>query len=274
MLLIMTSFGMIHAQTMRWVSIPTAPPSGTADMSDKTKGQMCFGLEYTPKVSGTLTSYTTGFLVSCTSLGSPVSKNKSSSMVSNAEVKNACEEVNQVLMQCSGNSGTDEMNKVKADQPVILHKICLLIPGGESVSILEDDITNLTTSINGDDGKFHTEEPFFVTQTISRAIPDATKPTEAGSPDHTSGADADDTVMQMIFSPNPARDFLTIDVAEITEEWNWSLSDQQGRTITQGVESSGSGQTRIPLHAVDPGYYTLRVTSGKQVIAENLTIIR
>jgi hypothetical protein len=87
-IVIISAIGTLHAQTMKWISLPPGDVNGTCINDAKLKGtKVCYALEYTPTVSGTLTSYTTGFLVSCTSLGSAIRNNQSCGMVGNVKVQ-------------------------------------------------------------------------------------------------------------------------------------------------------------------------------------------
>lgn len=147
---------------MRW--IPTPPQSDLGkckDMSSKSGLTQCYVLEYTPKVSGVLTSYTTGFLVSCTSLGSPIEENQCCGMAPKNNEVNGCSSIGKVLLNSSGNSGTINHNQVTANVPVFLHQICLTIPTGEQVTIEEEPVTDLTTSIDVGNGDYVTEFPNF-----------------------------------------------------------------------------------------------------------------
>ena len=173
-LMLVSIVAITHAQTMRW--IPTPPQSAfgkCTDQSSKSGLTQCYVLEYTPKVTGVLTSYTTGFLVSCTSLGSAITKNQGCSMTANNNVVNGCSVLGKVLLNSSGNSGTVANNQITAGVPVILHQVCLTIPTGESVSIEEDPVTDLTTSIDLGNGSFVTEFPTFQTAMFSRIRYDA-----------------------------------------------------------------------------------------------------
>jgi len=166
----------MQAQSMRWIPTPPKTQFGKCmDQSTKSGLTQCYVLEYTPAVSGVLTSYTTGFLVSCTSLGSAIAKNQTCGMTPNNNVVNGCSSIGKVLLNSSGNSGSMTNNQVQAAVPVILHQVCLSIPMGESVSIEKDPVTNLTTSIDLGNGKFQTEYPSFQTATFSRTrLDDAT----------------------------------------------------------------------------------------------------
>lgn len=151
-----------QAQTMRWIPSPQQSSFGNCmDQSSKSGVVKCYVLEYTPNVSGVLTSYTTGFLVSCTSLGSPITKNQSCAMQSNINVVNGCSTIGKILLNSSGNTGNAISNQIKAGEPVFLHQVCLAIPTNEWVTMEEDPVTDLTTSIDVGNGMFSTEFPSF-----------------------------------------------------------------------------------------------------------------
>lgn len=152
----------LQSQTMRWTPVNGPAKFGKCSFTeDKSMQSQCYVLEYVPAVSGVLTSYTAGFFVSCTSLGSAISENQSCSMSSNIRLVNGCSSVGQVLMSSSGNTGSAINNKIEAGVPVILHQVCLTIPLGESVTIEEDPVTDLSTSVDVVGGTFATEYPDF-----------------------------------------------------------------------------------------------------------------
>ena len=168
---------MIHAQTMQWVPVRTGMNIGACKIeTSKKQNLICYMLEYTPGVSGALTSYTTGFFISCTSLGSPVAKNISCTMTSNVNQINGCAENGLVLINSSGNSGTSINNLVQAGVPVNLHQVCFSIPYGDSVTIREDPVTDLTTSIDLITEDIVTEYPTFTETVIHLRRPDVSKP--------------------------------------------------------------------------------------------------
>jgi hypothetical protein len=167
----------LPAQTMRWIPSQSISRAGSCvDESSKSGLTECYVLEYTPAASGVLTSYTTGFLVSCTSLGSAISKNQGCSMTAKNNETNGCSIIGKVLLNSSGNSGTITNNKIEAGVPVILHQVCLTIPSGESVSIEEEPVTDLSTSIDVGDGSYLTEYPAYETSVFKRIRFDAARP--------------------------------------------------------------------------------------------------
>src|SRR5688572_12717735 len=144
LLLLAVCTHLISAQTMSLIPLAKGSIYGSCVNTDpKKQGQLCYGLQYTPDTTGTLTSYTTGFFVSCTSIGAPITVNKSCTMSNQVSMQNACSESNLVLINSSGHSGSSANNKVEKDVPVILHQICFSISLGESVTFREDEVTDL-----------------------------------------------------------------------------------------------------------------------------------
>ncbi len=167
----------LQAQSMRLIPISREGGNGTCyNQSGKKERSDCYILEYTPGATGVLTSYTTGFLVSCTSLGSSISKNQSCSMTSNSRIVDGCSSANAVLLNSSGHTGNIMLNKVEAGVPVLLHQICFSIPVGESITVVEDVVSDLTTSIDLGNGIYKTEFPDFEMLTLRRIKSDAAKP--------------------------------------------------------------------------------------------------
>lgn len=165
----------VSAQTMKWISLPVGTVTGKCKCETNPKiNKLCYALEYVPNATGTLTSYTTGFLVSCTSVGSPVRKNESCTMTSSTQVVNVCDLTGQVLLNSSGNTGSTTY--VTAGEPIILHQVCFYVPQNESLTIEEEVITDLTTSITGPNSVI-TEYPSYETQVFSFVRPDISKPT-------------------------------------------------------------------------------------------------
>lgn len=118
--------------------------SGTDICGTKT---FCYGLEYTPQVSGILTSYTTGFLLACVDGSTPLISNASCVMTDNSFGAADCANGNGAFFNSSGNSGGAAMVMLTKDEPIILHQICLTLPDETTVNLEEDDITDITMSI-------------------------------------------------------------------------------------------------------------------------------
>jgi len=206
----------VSAQTMKWVPIE---PGTTLDkcksVSPKLNDYRCYALQYIPAVSGTLTTYTTGFFVSCTSKGPAVVKNESCSMVNNVNVIDGCKDSHQVLMNSSGNSGISGTNKIEAGKPVYLHQVCFNIPFGEEITVMKDELTDLTTSIDLGNGQVVTEVPVYITQNIGRPKYDA-------------------------HLPNSLVDFVTRVAGELTSQLDWSASTG-ARPVSFVIEHGNDG---------------------------------
>ncbi|MBK9984667.1 MAG: T9SS type A sorting domain-containing protein [Saprospiraceae bacterium] len=216
----------LFSQTMRWIPAPDG--SGKCPNQAGGKEQtLSYALEYTPGVSGVLTSYTTGFLVSCTSAGSAVVKNQSRVMISKSREISGCNTMGAVLMNSSGNSGDAVHNRIEAGVPVILHQICLSIPAGESVTVQEDVVTDLTTSIDLGNGLVTTEFPTFETTTIGKPKYDQGKP------------------MRLLdFKGVPAGDFIS--------QLDWSTSKVVNTTHFV-IERSTDGNIFAPIGTMEVG---------------------
>jgi len=161
--------GWVQAQTMRW--IPWQPGLVTGDCAQgipaPKDARTCYVLEYTPAVSGVLTSYTTGFFIDCGSMGPTIDRNLSCSMHSSVVLRNACETLGFYQIGASGQGGTTG-NAVKANEPIYLHLVCFELPEGGSLVIREDEFTDLTTSIDASGGQYVTEYPIFERTVLSR----------------------------------------------------------------------------------------------------------
>ncbi|MBK9984675.1 MAG: T9SS type A sorting domain-containing protein [Saprospiraceae bacterium] len=165
------------SQSMRWIPATDVFELNPCPHQQASKTQaLSYVLEYTPGVSGVLTSYTTGFLISCTTAGSAIVKNQSVVMTNKSREISGCNTMGAVLMNSSGNSGDAVHNTITAGVPVILHQICLSIPEGEAVTILEEEVTDLTTSIDVGNGDPVTEFPTYAPISAGRAKYDQGKP--------------------------------------------------------------------------------------------------
>jgi acetyl esterase/lipase len=72
--------------------------------------------------------------------------------------------------------------------------------------------------------------------------------------------------------PNPASDFMVVDVSESSHELNsWTLIDLQGKSVLEGVFSSVI--QKIDVSSVESGSYVLRA-SGKEALGEMPLVIQ
>jgi hypothetical protein len=148
-----------------WVDI--APNQGNGSClsgTDCCSDVICFGLQYTPGVTGEVTSYTTGFFIDCVTGMSPLVFNESCTMEDNSMSINGCMGADSVLFNSSGHEGA---LPVTAGVSVILHQVCFSLSAGQSITIDEDEVTDLTLSIDLAGGGQVDEFPAYTTSTIS-----------------------------------------------------------------------------------------------------------
>jgi hypothetical protein len=167
--------GLVHAQTMRWVPYQPGMVTGPCaqGIPSGKDARTCYVLEYTPAVSGVLTSYTTGFFIDCGNLGPTVDRNVSCAMQSSIRLQNACATQGVYLLGSSGQGGSASGNPVEAGVPEYLHLVCFSLKEGESITIREDEMTDLTTSIDVGSGQYTTEFPELRSSTLYRPVTDA-----------------------------------------------------------------------------------------------------
>lgn len=151
---------------MRWVLLPGGTNGACVSSTDCCQNIFCYGLEYTPGRTGVLTSYTTAFFADCVSADSPVLSNASCVMSDHSEEENGCLDFDLIKITCSGNSGTIA---VTAGVPKIIHQVCFSVPQGMIVNVVEDEVTDLTTSIDLTGGGFVTEYPEYEQHTLEHA---------------------------------------------------------------------------------------------------------
>ncbi len=342
-----------QAQTMQWIPTPAGSDYGSCPNGPGKQKSISYVLEYTPAVSGVLTSYTTGFLVSCTSTGSAIIKNQSRVMTSKNHEASGCNTMGAVLMNCSGNSGTISQNMIEAGVPVLLHQICIAVPESESITLAEEVVTDLTTSIDLLDGTPVTEFPTYTSATIGKvryddgvtlilldfqavaagdlvsqldwsaessaepffvvehsldgihfsAIGEVIKGEKTDRFDVFQFIDQDaqyginyyrirqkdekgfelfSQVRKIRFeqhpfsvtaSPNPANEQLSVAIHQAKEGGTISLMDALGRERVSSEFEKNQRKLKLILDRLEPGTYTLIVTSGEDVHTEKIIIV-
>jgi hypothetical protein len=218
----------LFSQSMRWIPATNVFELNPCPRQQGSKAQaLSYALEYTPGVSGVLTSYTTGFLVSCTTAGTAVVKNQSIVMTNKSREISGCNTLGAVLMNSSGNSGDAVHNTITAGVPVILHQIC--------VTIQEEVVTDLTTSIDIGNGDAVTEFPTYEPISAGKARYDQGKP-----------------MLLLDFKGMPLDDFVS--------QLDWSTSLVINHTHFS-VERSVDGNIFAPIGMVDVGEKSDHITS-------------
>ncbi|MEL7160386.1 MAG: hypothetical protein AAFN92_06495, partial [Bacteroidota bacterium] len=150
--------------TVAWILLDAEDNGGCTSNTDCCQGVFCYGLEYTPLVSGKLTSYTTGFVSDCVAGGTPLISNASCVLNDNSFDAADCGGADPgIFFNSSGNSGGAfvPVDLVKTE-PIILHQICLQLPPETALDLIKDDITDITMSITVP-AVVSTDEPLLVT---------------------------------------------------------------------------------------------------------------
>src|SRR5688500_9804637 len=152
---------------MGWVLLSQGANGSCVSTTDCCENIFCYGLEYTPANTGELTSYTTGFFADCVFGNSPVMSNSTCVGDDNSFLNNGCALYNLVQFI---SSATGELG-VTSGVPVIIHQVCFSVPPGGAVNVLEDEVTDLTTSIDLPGGGIITEYPVYENVTIGGTPP-------------------------------------------------------------------------------------------------------
>ncbi len=127
-----------QAQTIEWVYLEEATVSSNCTSStDCASGSLCFGLQYTPGVSGAVTSYTLGFTGTCIEGNVPNIVASSCVMTDNTSIIDGCAAAGLYLLQASGNNGN---TAITIDQPIVLHQLCFDL-GADDMSMIEEEMT-------------------------------------------------------------------------------------------------------------------------------------
>ena len=157
------------SSTFSWVLLDENETNGSCiSGTDCCSDIICYGLEYTPGVTGKITTYTTGFFVDCISGMTPVVSNGSCTMQDNSFAINECVNADSVLFNASAYDGA---LPITAGTPVIIHQVCFSLGLGQSIVVSEDPITDLTLSIDLDGGGHIDEFPTYTTTTLTRPQP-------------------------------------------------------------------------------------------------------
>ncbi|MGB4848658.1 MAG: hypothetical protein WBP41_12110, partial [Saprospiraceae bacterium] len=161
----------LGTSTLMWVPDNVGTPS-CGVRTNCCLDTLCFNLKYTPGVSGDLTTYTTGFFGNCLGgLTPPIGWNKSCVMMTNNPVVfNQCMAIDSFLFNSSGNNPPVTV-PVMQGTPIILHKVCFQVNTGETLTLREDQITNLSTSVDQAGGGQISEYPAYTTQTFTKPAP-------------------------------------------------------------------------------------------------------
>ena len=166
-LLIFSLNNVINGQSMQFVYAGLDETSeGCTSMTECLNNQVCYFIEYTPGITGILTSYTMGFIGDCTPFGTPVLATSSCVMNNSSSVTDACEDFGKFLIQISG-TGT---HSVVENQPVNIGQVCFQLSNGYELELLKDDISGITSNVDSTNGQSYTEFIEYDTQTLNNDV--------------------------------------------------------------------------------------------------------
>jgi len=157
---------------MRWVLLGVAGgQNGTCtSQTNCLNNIICFGLQYTPNLTGTMTSYTTGWLIDCYNNGAdPVTSNASCVLANNSWKQDSCAPLG--LVQWNFLGATPGAPLVQQGVPKIIHQVCFAIPNSGSVAL--DDFppgSALTTSIDVSSTIHLSEAPSYIPFSFDSAL--------------------------------------------------------------------------------------------------------
>ena len=140
----------LSAQTLEWkFAAQDSIAEACTSLTNCGSNEVCYFLEYTPSVTGTLTSYTMGFIANCLGGNDPVEYYNSCVINDNSQVINGCAQFDSLLIQLSGVGGIS----VVAYEPIIIHQICFDLSDGDELNIKEDEISGITANIDSIDSQ-------------------------------------------------------------------------------------------------------------------------
>ena len=236
--------------TMQWILLDNNENSGgpCTSTSNCNTDVLCYGLEYTPLYSGTLTSYTTGFLMNCNNGANPIITNQSCIMSNMSQTFNGCVMIDSVFFNSSGNSGGVGVTK---GMPIIIHQVCVSIPSfGTTMTINKETPPGLTTSIDSlGDGGFENDFVQFYTPYVV------------------------DSMIDCLILPLTWLDFMAKADGDLVTKLQWSTADEINTSHFEIQRAFGSGQQfetigrveaddeALPVHHY--AYKDLRARPGK-----------
>jgi hypothetical protein len=157
---------------MRWVLLnDMGQQNGTCtSQTNCLNNIICFGLQYTPNVTGTMSSYTTGFTIDCyNSGGNPVLSNSSCVLTNNSWFQDGCSQYQ--LVQWNFLGATPGAPVVTAGVPKVIHQVCFAIPNSGSVALNDfPPGTALTTSIDISPTNHVSEAPIYIPFSFDSAL--------------------------------------------------------------------------------------------------------
>lgn len=153
----------VFSQVINWQFLPEGQVNGNCvSESSFENGTACYGLEYTPGVTGLMSSYTMGFFIDCIpEHGLPIEA-KSTVLSDNTQIFNVCEPDGIIFLQASGQDQSPfSAVPVVANEPLIIHQVCFDFHFLDTVDIVLDNFTGISMSIVDENNVPITDSPPF-----------------------------------------------------------------------------------------------------------------
>jgi len=150
------------SQIINWKYLPEGEVTGNCvSTSSFDDARVCYGLEYTPGVTGLLTSYTMSFFIECIeNYDMPITA-KSTLLSDNTQLFDVCDTDGIIFMQASGQDQAPfDPIQVVQNEPIILHQVCMDFSFLDTVDIQLDNFTGVSMSIDGPNGPVTDFPPF------------------------------------------------------------------------------------------------------------------
>lgn len=141
----------LSAQEVEWLFLEQGETFGTCTSeTNYSTSTICYGLEYTPSVTGTATSYTFAFYVECVGgVGGdlPINLNQSSSclMDDNSIFQEGCQSFGLSVYTASGNGGNVP---ISAGVPIIFHQVCMNLSLGQEALVEIEPTVGISIAVD------------------------------------------------------------------------------------------------------------------------------
>lgn len=252
----------LNAQEVKWIP-SSETDDGCSMVTDCKTNTLCFSLELDPTETGTLTSYTTGFLTSCLNGSINVLHNQSCVINDNSMMTEACAQFDRVLLNCSGNTGN---LAVTQGQKVILHQICFEMDIEEEVVMEEDPVMGITISYDLSANEFATSVPKFDSVIASTR--------RAQTPcDEKESTSLDTHSSQLQVYPNPTAGGLKVFFNDGGKNAALSiLSTDNRRVLSENIRCNR--ELDFDLEYLKPGTYIVNVKGQNKTESKKFIILK
>jgi hypothetical protein len=160
----------LMAPEMRWVLLQNGAVNNACVSTSSCPSSICFGLQYTPSITGTMTSYTTVFFIPCYTGNTNPVLSDGSCVLSTGGLDggiNDCSSSGNWFWRFLGASSPSYF--VTAGVPVIVHQACFAIPSSP-VNIIKYPNLPWSVSITPPGGGGATDAPTYTTFTLDGSL--------------------------------------------------------------------------------------------------------